>query len=119
MINTYEGGDPTNQLAEPVVNCILISISKMIKSAMASPQVGLGLPPTLLAVLGPSTEGTSVFFVVGRRPILALCLAARCPAVFPMCSFDTDDPVVCTESSCREMYTKGVNTGKDKEEPSV
>ena len=40
MTNTYDGGGPTNQLAEPVVDCILISIPEMIKSAMAYAQVG-------------------------------------------------------------------------------
>ena len=87
------GGDPTNQLAQPVVNCILSSTSEFIKSAMASAQVLLGLTPTMLAVLGPSTEETSVLFVVGRRPFLALCLAAGSPAVFPMRSFDGQDPL--------------------------
>lgn len=92
-IDTYQGASRTNQLAEPVVNCILSYTSEFIKSAMASAQVLLGLTPTMLAVLGPSTEETSVLFVVGRRPLLALCLAAGCPAVFPMRSFDNSDPV--------------------------
>ena len=92
-MDSYTGGDPTNQLAEPVVNCILSYTSEFIKSGMASAQVVLGLTPTMLAVLGPSTEETSVLFVVGRRPLLALCLAAGCPAVFPMRSFDPQDPV--------------------------
>ncbi|KAL8991118.1 MAG: hypothetical protein Q9169_007945 [Polycauliona sp. 2 TL-2023] len=60
---------------------------------MASAQVVLGLTPTMLAVLGPSTEETSVLFIVGRRPLLALLLAAGCPAVFPMRCFDNSDPV--------------------------
>ena len=60
---------------------------------MASAQVRLGLTPTLLAVLGPSTEETSVLFVAGRRPFLALCLSAGSPAVSPMRSFDGSDPV--------------------------
>lgn len=91
--DTVNGADPTNQLAEPVVNCILSFTSEFIKSAMASAQVLLGLTPTMLAVLGPSTEETSLLFVVGRRPLLALCLAAGCPAVFPMRSFDNQNPV--------------------------
>lgn len=50
---------------------------------MASAQVRLSPTPTMLAVLGPSTEETSVLFLVGMRPLLALCLAAGCSAVFP------------------------------------
>ena len=85
------GGDSDNQLAQPVVNCILSSTSEFIKSAMASAQVLLGLTPTMLAVLGPSTEETSLLFVVGRRPFLALCLAVGSPAVFPLRSFENKD----------------------------
>ena len=92
-IDSKQGADPTNQLAVPVVDCILSYTSEFIKSAMASAQVLLGLTPTMLAVLGPSTEETSVLFVIGRRPLLALCLSAGCPAVFPMRSFDNSDPV--------------------------
>lgn len=81
------GANPTNQLAEPVVNCISSS-SEFIKSATASAGVLLGLTPTMLAVLGPSTEEASVLFVVGRRSLLALCLAAGCPAIF-QCAHST------------------------------
>ena len=87
------GAGRTNQLAQPVVACILSNISPYIASAMGSAQVLLGLTPTMLAVLGPSTEEVSVLFVVGRRPLLALCLAAGTPAVFPMRSFDPKDPL--------------------------
>ena len=93
IIDHLTGGDSDNQLAQPVVNCILSSTSEFIKSAMASAQVLLGLTPTMLAVLGPSTEETSLLFVVGRRPFLALCLAAGSPAVFPLRSFENKDPL--------------------------
>lgn len=53
----------------------------------------LGLAPTILAVVGPSIEETTVLSVVGRRPFLALCIAASSPAVFPVRAFDNQDPV--------------------------
>lgn len=92
-IDRYSGGNWNNQLVEAVVNCILQSSSEFIKSSSASAQVLLGLTPSMLAVLGPSTEETSLLFVVDRRPILALFIAAGSPAVFPMRSFDFKDPV--------------------------
>lgn len=89
----YNGGGFSNHLAQPVVNCILEHCSEFIKSSIGSAQVLLGLTPAMLAVLGPSTEETSLLFVIGRRPLLALCIAAGSPAVFPMRSFDNKDPV--------------------------
>jgi hypothetical protein len=92
-VDRYTGGSWTNQLAQPVVNCILGCTSQFIMSDTSSAQVLLGLTPSMLAVLGPSTEETSLLFVIGRRPFLALCIAAGSPAVFPMRSFDNKDPI--------------------------
>jgi hypothetical protein len=92
-IDRYTGGGWTNQLAQPVVNCILECVSSFIMSDTGSAQVLLGLTPSMLAVLGPSTEETSLLFVIGRRPFLALCIAAGSPAVFPMRAFEYKDPI--------------------------
>lgn len=89
----FTGGSPTNELAQPVVNCILGYTSEFIKINTASAQVLLGLTPSMLAVLGPSTEETSLLSVAGRRPLLALLIAAGSPAVFPMHAFDNNDPI--------------------------
>lgn len=91
--NYYTGGNQDNRVAQPVVNCILKNTSEYIRSVMASSQVLLGLTPTLLAGLGPSTEETALLFVIGRRPVLALGIAAGSSAVFPLRSFDYKDPV--------------------------
>ena len=82
------GGSWTDQLAQPVVNCILSATSEFIKSDLGSAQVLLGLTPSILAVMGASTEETALLFAIGRRPLLSLCLAAGSPAVFPMRSFE-------------------------------
>jgi hypothetical protein len=92
-VDRFTGGDWTNQLAQPVVNCILGHTSNFIMSNIGSAQVLLGLMPSMLATLGPSTEETSLLFVIGRRPFLALCIAAGSPAVFAMRSFDYKDPI--------------------------
>lgn len=92
-MDRYTGGGWTSQLAQPVVNCILEHTSEFVKSNVASAQVLLGLSPPMLAVLGPSAEETSLLFIVGRRPFLALCIAAGSPAIFPMRLFDNKDPI--------------------------
>ena len=63
------------------------------QSETGSAQVLLGLIPSMLAVLGPSTEETSLLFIIGRRPLLALCIAAGSPAVFAMRTFDYSHPL--------------------------
>ena len=92
-IDNFSGGDWTNQLAQPVVACILRFTPEFIKANIGSAQVLLGLTPSMLAVLGPSTEETSLLSVVGRRPLLAILIAAGSPAVFPMRAFENNDPI--------------------------
>jgi hypothetical protein len=60
---------------------------------MAGAQVLLGLTPTILATLGRSTEETSTLSVTGKRPFLALFLAAGSPATAQMRAFDFKDPL--------------------------
>jgi hypothetical protein len=91
-IFSFTGGAPTTRLAQPVVNCILSYTSEFIKANMASAAVVLGLTPTILATIGNSVEETSTLSVMGRRPLLALCLAAGSPAVSPARSFQYLDP---------------------------
>jgi hypothetical protein len=89
----YTGLGQTNQLAQPVVKCILDSTSSFVMANMGSAQVLLGLTPTILATLGPSSEETSMLFVIARRPVLAVLLAAGSPAVFATRSFEVTDPL--------------------------
>jgi hypothetical protein len=91
-IEIWTGGSKTSRLAQPVVNCILNYTSEFIKSNMASAAVLLGLTPTILATVGNSVEETSTLFIIARRPLLALCLAAGSPAVSPVRSFKYLDP---------------------------
>ncbi|KAH8648505.1 hypothetical protein BX600DRAFT_442794 [Xylariales sp. PMI_506] len=77
-----------NSLTHVVVNCVLENTPEIIKSKMASAQVVLGLAPTILATLGTGPQETGLLAVVGRRPLLALALAAGSPAVFSIRSFE-------------------------------
>jgi hypothetical protein len=73
--------DPDKK-AWPVIHCMLEATPEIIKADMASAQVLLGLMPTILAVLGSSLQETAMLFVLGKRPLLALCLSVGSPAVY-------------------------------------
>jgi hypothetical protein len=92
-IDRDAGGDSTNQLVQPVIECILNFTSELMKSNMGSAGVVLGLTPTMLAILGSSTEETSLLFVIAKRPIFAIILAAGSPAMFPLRTFEHSDPL--------------------------
>lgn len=92
-IQWFEGGDENNLLSQPVTQCLLNNTNDFVKSAMASAQVLLGLTPTMLAVLGASTEELNLVSVVARRPILATLLALGSPSVFVSRAFEYSDPV--------------------------
>jgi hypothetical protein len=92
-IYRFTGAGWTNQLAEPVVNCILTSTSPYVQASMASAGVLLGLTPTILAAVGSSADETAMLFILSKRPLLAVFLAGGSPAVFPMRSFEYQDPV--------------------------
>jgi hypothetical protein len=92
-IDWYGGGDKPSALTQPVIQCILNQTTDYIKSAMSSAQVLLGLTPTILAVLGSSTEELSLLSVIARRPFLALLLSLASPSVFVSRAFEYNDPV--------------------------
>ncbi|KAJ5917719.1 hypothetical protein N7454_010094 [Penicillium verhagenii] len=87
------GHEVIEQLAVPLVNCMLNACPEFIKSDMASANVVLGLAPSILSVLGSTVEETSLLAVVGNRPFLALSLAAGSPAVIPLRPLEDRDPL--------------------------
>jgi hypothetical protein len=54
-----------------------------MKFNMAGAAVLLSLTPSILAVLGPSVEEMSSLFIIARRPLLGMCLAAGAPSLYP------------------------------------
>lgn len=92
-IYRFTGAGWTNQLVEPVVNCLLTSTSPYVQASMASAGVLLGLTPTILAAVGSSSDETAMLFILSKRPLLAVFLAGGSPAVFPMRSFEYQDPI--------------------------
>jgi hypothetical protein len=90
-IDRLGGASHRSVFAQPVIECILENASEYVKSALATSQVILGLTPTILAVMGASTEEAAMLSVVGRRPLLAFLLSAASPSVFTSRAFEYGD----------------------------
>ncbi|KAJ5769667.1 hypothetical protein N7520_004226 [Penicillium odoratum] len=73
---------------------------------MASANVLLGLAPSIPAVLGSNVDETSLLAVVGKRPILAITLAAGSPAVVPMRPLEYRDPLEILKVRSDELPPK-------------
>ncbi|KAK4179625.1 hypothetical protein QBC36DRAFT_322163 [Triangularia setosa] len=85
------GGGKHTVLTQPVIKCILSHTSEYVKNGMTAAQVLLGVMPTVLSVMGASTEEMSMLANVARRPILALMLAAGSPSVYFSRAFEYHD----------------------------
>ncbi|GAP85642.1 hypothetical protein SAMD00023353_1300910 [Rosellinia necatrix] len=86
------GGGEHTVLVQPVVKCLLDNVSEYIKAASSSAQVILGLTPTILSLLGASSDELAMVVVVGRRPLLGLILSFASPGVFMERVFGFRDP---------------------------
>lgn len=65
--------------AFPLIECILDAAPESVKADFSSAQVLLGLMPTILNNLGPSSQELSVLLVLGDRQLLAMLLALGSP----------------------------------------
>ncbi|KAH9897159.1 hypothetical protein F4778DRAFT_744599 [Xylariomycetidae sp. FL2044] len=86
------GGGEASRLTQPVIQCLLDNTSEFIKAAAASAQVLLGITPSILALLGASTDELGMLTVVGRRPLLALILSIGSPSVYLDRPFESREP---------------------------
>ncbi|GAP90786.1 hypothetical protein SAMD00023353_4700430 [Rosellinia necatrix] len=92
-IDRLGGGDEASSITQPVILCILNHTSDYVKNQMSSAQVLLGLTPTILALLGPSSAELSLLTVVARRPFIALLLALACPSIYLSRAFEQSNPL--------------------------
>lgn len=69
--------NPNDQPKWDVVDCVLENFTETRKGEAAAAALTLGLAPTVLQNIGPSTSETSLLFT--RRPLLALLLAISSP----------------------------------------
>lgn len=82
------GSTPTSQLAFAPANCVLDHSSEWMKFNMAAAAVLLGLTPAILAALGPSVEEIPSLFIVARRPLSGISIAAGAPSLYPFRTID-------------------------------
>ncbi|KAF7507550.1 hypothetical protein GJ744_010341 [Endocarpon pusillum] len=87
------GAVNTSQLAFPPASCVLDHTSEWMKFNMAAAAVLLGLTPSILGALGPSVEEMSSLFIIARRPLLGICLAAGAPSLYPFRTFDYKEAI--------------------------
>lgn len=88
----HEGGSAHTLLVHPVMLCMLDHTNEYVKAAMSSAQVILGFTPTILGLVGPSSEEFAALSVVGGRPLLAALLAVAAPSVFATRAFEPVEP---------------------------
>lgn len=102
----YTGGATAlSALTQPVTECILENVSNYIQSFMSSAQVLLGLTPTILALLGTSTEEAAMMAVVGRRPVLSVLLALGSPSVYFGRALEEYNPVTTLKMPAERFRT--------------
>jgi hypothetical protein len=90
-IDVIGGAGEWTQLVQPVIQCILGSLSEYIKANMACAQVILGLTPILLAGIGPTTDEFAQLAVISGRPALSMLLAMASPNTFSTRIFEHQD----------------------------
>lgn len=91
-IDWLGGGGTLSAITQPVMNCILEHSSPYIQSVTTCAQVLLGLTPTILALLGASSDELAMLSNVAHRPVLAALLATGNPSVYLARAFEYYDP---------------------------
>jgi hypothetical protein len=93
-------GRPTT-LANRVVSCVLGKVTENVKANTGAAAVLLGLLPTVLGLVGSSTEEMGI--LAQHRPLLAFILALGSPVVSPIRAFEFQDPRKLLQADGDEM----------------
>jgi hypothetical protein len=75
-----------------MIKCLLDNAGSYIQYQLSSSQVLLGITPTIIAVLGTSTEEVCFVALIGRRRLLGLLLAAASPSIYTERAFKYQNP---------------------------
>lgn len=89
---TLSGSGKYTLFIQPMINCLLENSSDYIKYQLGSSQVMLGITPTIIALLGASSEELCLLALIGRRRLLGLLLAASSPSIYTERAFKYQDP---------------------------
>jgi hypothetical protein len=74
-----------------MINCILENSSEYIKYQLATSQVLLGITPTIICLLGASSEEVCLLALIGRRRFLGFLLSAASPSIYTERAFKYQD----------------------------
>lgn len=89
---TLEGAGGFTLFIQPMINCLLKNASEYIKYQLATSQVLLGITPTIICLLGATSEEVCFLALVGRRRLLGLLLSAASPSIYTERAFKYQDP---------------------------
>ncbi|KAJ2900240.1 hypothetical protein MKZ38_002522 [Zalerion maritima] len=107
-----QGGSEHSRFVQPVMLCILDHTNEYVKAGMSSAQVILGITPSILSIMGPSSEEFATLSVVGMRPILSSLLAVAAPSVFSSRAFEMVQPRDVLGSGRGSSFSNGRITWK-------
>ncbi|KAF7505702.1 hypothetical protein GJ744_000551 [Endocarpon pusillum] len=89
---TISGAGKFTLFVQPMINCLLENSSEYLKYQLGSSQVMLGITPTIIALLGASSEELCLLALIGRRRLLGLLLATASPSIYTERAFKYQDP---------------------------
>ena len=94
-------------VCKSMVACLLKHLNEMDKSDMASASLLLGLTPTILGFLGPTTA--EIALLSSHRPILAALLSLGAPSISIRRALEFDDPADYLAASVGKFVMKPVH----------
>ncbi|KAL9624255.1 MAG: hypothetical protein Q9160_001502 [Pyrenula sp. 1 TL-2023] len=89
---TLSGAGQFTLFVQPMIDCLLENASDYIQYQLSSSQVILGLTPTIIALLGTSSEEVCLLALIGRRRLLGFLLSVASPSIYTERAFKYLDP---------------------------
>jgi hypothetical protein len=113
---TISGAGQFTLFVQPMINCILENISEYIKYQLSSSQVILGITPTIIALLGTSSEELCFLALIGRRRLLGVLIAAASPSIYTERAFKYQEPESILKERLHEKTNRDGNDTVDYSE---
>lgn len=88
---TLSGAGAFTMFIQPMIDCLLRNSSEYIKYQFASSQVLLGITPTIICLLGATSEELCFCALIGRRRLLGILLSAASPSIYTDRAFKYQD----------------------------
>lgn len=88
---TLSGAGDFTLFIQPMIDCLLDNASEYIKYQLATSQVVLGITPTIICLLGATSEEVCLLALVGKRRLLGLLLSAASPSIYTERAFKYQD----------------------------